>query len=132
MSVLFKFTSRAPTIGRRKWFIDSITTFMLSQCYNLLCRATNRSTFKCPYCDRPNLDREGIIEHVNNSHSNDIKQVVRKHCHQIVGSLCHHRYPNFATKIFLFPALRVVVFCSSPLGFEFLVKLHQCFYWFSW
>jgi len=28
----------------------------------------NRSTFKCPFCTEANLERKGLLEHVNKKH----------------------------------------------------------------
>lgn len=31
-------------------------------------RAKNRQTFKCPFCSESNLERKGLLEHVNKKH----------------------------------------------------------------
>lgn len=36
----------------------------------------NRYTFTCPYCNCPNLDQDGLIEHCTSVHARDARQVV--------------------------------------------------------
>lgn len=36
----------------------------------------NRYTFTCPYCNCPNLDQDGLIEHCTSLHARDARQVV--------------------------------------------------------
>lgn len=36
----------------------------------------NRYTFTCPYCNCPNLDQDGLIEHCTSHHARDARQVV--------------------------------------------------------
>ncbi|MCJ8741337.1 hypothetical protein PDJAM_G00069530, partial [Pangasius djambal] len=36
----------------------------------------NRYTFTCPYCNCPNFDQDGLVEHCNSQHARDPRQVV--------------------------------------------------------
>ncbi|KAI5612054.1 E3 ubiquitin-protein ligase RNF114, partial [Silurus asotus] len=40
----------------------------------------NRYTFTCPYCDCPNFDQDGLVEHCNSQHARDPRQVVCPIC----------------------------------------------------
>lgn len=35
---------------------------------NFIYRVVNRQTFKCPLCSVSNLERKGLLEHVNKKH----------------------------------------------------------------
>lgn len=36
----------------------------------------NRYTFTCPYCNCPNFDQDGLVEHCNSQHAHDPRPVV--------------------------------------------------------
>lgn len=36
----------------------------------------NRYTFTCPYCNCPNFDQDGLVEHCTSLHARDARQVV--------------------------------------------------------
>ncbi|MCI4387107.1 hypothetical protein PGIGA_G00070360 [Pangasianodon gigas] len=40
----------------------------------------NRYTFTCPYCNCPNFDQDGLVEHCNSQHARDPRQVVCPIC----------------------------------------------------
>ena len=40
----------------------------------------NQSTFRCPYCQHPNLDCKGMVEHCNSQHQRDRRPVVCPIC----------------------------------------------------
>lgn len=37
----------------------------------------NRSTFKCPFCDKKNFDNKGLIKHCNTYHAKENQNKVR-------------------------------------------------------
>lgn len=52
----------------------------------------NRYTFTCPYCNCPNFDQDGLVEHCNSQHVNDSRQVVRSlpslYCITLESKIC--------------------------------------------
>lgn len=55
------------------WWITRLTHWFV-----YLSSVPNRYTFTCPYCNCPNFDQDGLVEHCTSLHARDARQVVGK------------------------------------------------------
>uniref|UniRef100_A0AAV2LXB2 RING-type E3 ubiquitin transferase n=1 Tax=Knipowitschia caucasica TaxID=637954 RepID=A0AAV2LXB2_KNICA len=55
----------------------------------------NRFTFTCPYCNCPNLDQDGLVEHCTSQHSRDTRQVVCPICASMPWGDPNYRSADF-------------------------------------
>ncbi|XP_040187313.1 E3 ubiquitin-protein ligase RNF114 [Rana temporaria] len=59
----------------------------------------NRFTFVCPYCQKQNLDQEGLVDHCRNYHHNDLTPVVCPICASMPWGDPGYRSANFMEHI---------------------------------
>ncbi|XP_030625223.1 E3 ubiquitin-protein ligase RNF114 [Chanos chanos] len=57
--------------------------------------APNRFTFSCPYCNCPNLDQDGLVEHCTSRHVRDPRQVVCPICASMPWGDPNYRSADF-------------------------------------
>lgn len=55
----------------------------------------NRYTFACPYCNTPNLDQDGLMDHCTSQHARDPRQVVCPICASMPWGDPNYRSTDF-------------------------------------
>lgn len=69
----------------------------------------NRYTFTCPYCNCPNFDQDGLVEHCTSHHARDARQVVGN-----ALSVCTSRGARVLSLLCFIPGLPHL--CLDALG----------------
>ncbi|XP_062396681.1 E3 ubiquitin-protein ligase RNF114 [Sardina pilchardus] len=92
---LFQMRSHTSTCSKYQEYIEEGVRSSAQTQPTVISPVPNRYTFACPYCNSPNLDQDGLVEHCTAHHARDPRQVVCPICASMPWGDPNYRSADF-------------------------------------